>query len=120
MSFADPQTITINAVTDSLPRVSVGKGESEYLSDDGLISLKASNAYGRRTRRVIRVDHSKITADPFLPANNVKVGMSVYTVFDLPVVGYSATEAYQVYDGFRDQLGASSDVLITKLLGGES
>jgi len=120
MAFADPQTVTISAATSSLPRVSTGVGQAEYLSADGLISLKASNAYGRRTRRVLRLDHSKITADPFIPANNVKVGMSVYTVFDLPVVGYTAAEAYAIFDGLRDQAAASSDLLITKLLGGES
>jgi hypothetical protein len=120
MAFADPQTITISAVTSPLPRVSTGVGQAEYLSADGLISLKASNAYGRRTRRVIRVDHSKITADPFIPANNVKVGMSVYSVFDLPPVGYTAAEALAIYTGFKTQLAASSDLLITKLLGGES
>jgi len=120
MAFADPQTITISAVTSPLPRVSTGVGQAEYLSADGLISLKASNAYGRRTRRVIRVDHSKITADPFIPANNVKVGMSVYSVFDLAPVGYTAAEALAIYTGFKTQLAASSDLLITKLLGGES
>jgi hypothetical protein len=68
MAFADPQSVTISAVTSSLPRVSTGQGTSEYLSADGLIKLSASNAYGRRTRRVLRLDHSKITADPFIPA----------------------------------------------------
>lgn len=120
MSYADPQTVTISAVTSSLPRTST-KGEStDYTSADGLIKLSASHAYGRRTRRVLRLDHSKISADPFLPAQNVKVSMSNYLVFDVPVVGYTAAEALAVYTGFKTQFSASSDLLISKLLAGES
>lgn len=120
MSFADPQTITIGASTIALPRVESGRNESVYLSADGRVKLSASSAYGRRTRRVLRVDHSKIAADPFIPAQNVELGMSNYLVFDTPAVGYTSAEALEVFDGFRDQISASSDLLITKLLGGES
>jgi hypothetical protein len=120
MAYADPQSITISAATSSLPRVNVANNGSEYLSSDGLIKLSANSAYGRRTRRVLRVDHSKITADPFIPAQNVKVSMSNYIVFDTPVAGYTNAEALAVYTGFKAMFTASSDLLITKLLGGES
>jgi hypothetical protein len=120
MAFSDPQSITIAASTISLPRVSTGVGNSEYVSSDGLVHLNASSAYGRRTRRVLRVDHSKITADPFIPTVNQKVSMSNYMVFDLPPVGYTNAEAFEVYEGFLALFTASSDALITKLLGGES
>lgn len=120
MAFSDPQSITINAVTTPLPRVSSGVHESKYSSADGLVDLSASHSYGRRTRRVLRVDHSKITADPFIPAQNSEVSMSLYMVFDLPVVGYSNTEAKHVYTGFKTLYTASSDALIDKVLGGES
>lgn len=120
MAYADPQSITISAATSSLPRTNVGNNGSEYLSADGLIKLTANSAYGRRTRRVLRVDHSKITADPFIPAQNTKVSMSNYIVFDVPVAGYTNAEALAVYTGFKAMFTASSDLLITKLLGGES
>jgi hypothetical protein len=120
MAYADPQSITISGVTTPLPRVETAVGKSAYLSADGLIRLEASNAYGRRTRRVLRVDHSKITADPFIPAQNTKVSMSNYIVFDVPVAGYTNAEALAVYTGFKTAFSASSDLLITKLLGGES
>jgi hypothetical protein len=68
----------------------------------------------------LRLDHSKITADPFIPANNTKVSMSNYIVFDVPPVGYSNAEALAVYAGFKTAFTATSDLLITKLLGGES
>jgi len=120
MSYSDPQSVTISGSAISLPRVSVGKNESEYLSADGLVKLSANHAYGRRTRRVLRLDHSKVTADPFIPANNTKVSMSNYIVFDVPVAGYTAAEALAVYAGFKGAFTATSDALITKLLGGES
>lgn len=121
MSFADPQTITIppgSAI--SLPRTSVGDDRSEYTSGDGLNQLIASHEYGKRTRRMLRFDTSKLTADPFKPSDNVRVSMSVYMVFDLPPAGYTATEAQNVYTGFKTQMTATSDALIVKLLGGES
>lgn len=120
MAFADPQSITISGTPYSLPRTNVQNNRSEYRSADGLILLSASSAYGRRTRRVLRVDHSKVTADPFIPTQNSKVSMSNYMVFDLPPAGYTAAEALAVYQGFKTQFTASTDALIVKLLGGES
>jgi hypothetical protein len=103
-----------------LPRVNTGNNGAEYLSSDGLVKLSASSTYGKRTRRVLRLDHSKITADPYIPTQNAKVSMSNYIVFDVPVVGYTNAEALAVYAGFKAQFTATSDALITKLLGGES
>lgn len=120
MAFADPQSVKISGVTTSLPRVSVGKNESKYQSADGLITLSASSQYGSRTRQVIRIDTSKLTADPFIPAQNVKVSESIYLVIDSPVAGYTDAELKAVYDGFIEALQASSSKLITQLLGGES
>jgi len=121
MSFTDPQTITIppgSAI--SLPRTSVGDDRSEYQSGDGLNLLTVSHQYGKRIRRMVRFDTSKMAADVFKPTENVKVGMAVYTVFDLPPAGYTPAEALNVWVGFRTQLSATSDALISKLLGGES
>jgi len=69
---------------------------------------------------MLRIDVGKLTADPFKPSENVKVGMACYVVFDLPPAGFTAVEALAVYTGFKTQFTASSDALITKLLGGES
>lgn len=122
MAFADPQSVTISAATSSLPRTSQLADESEYTSGDGLIKLSAAHTLtkGGRARRQLRIDHSKLTADPFKPAENVRVSMSCYIVFDVPPAGYTPAEALAVYTGFKNQFSASSDTLITKLLGGES
>lgn len=120
MSFTDPESIDIGAGTVSLPRVSVGKNESIYSSGDGSIVLKASSQYGKRTRRTIRLDLIKTTTDPYIPAQNVKVSASMYIVFDLPPAGYTPKEMEEAFEGYSTLLNASSAVLITKLLGGES
>lgn len=120
MALADPQSVKISGTTTSLPRVSTGTFESTYEAADGLIVLKLSTISGKRKRQVVRLDVSKITADPFIPAQNVEVSMSTYLVFDRPPAGYSNAEAKAVYDGFIEALQASSSVIITKLLGSES
>lgn len=120
MAFADPQSITINAVPISLPRTNVQNNKSEYTSADGLVKLTASHAYGRRNRRVLRVDHSKIAADLFIPTQNAKLSMSNYIVFDTPTLGYTVAETELVYEGFKTLFSGSSDALILKLLAGES
>jgi hypothetical protein len=122
MALTDPQAITIAPASAlSLPRVGVGQYKSDYQSADGLVKLSLAHTYGRRTRRVMRVDHSKIAPDPFRPAENTKVSMSLYMVFDVPTIGaYTAAELLAIYTGFKTLYTASSDALVTKLLGGES
>jgi hypothetical protein len=61
-----------------------------------------------------------VTPDPYISAQNVKVGMAIYLVIDTPPAGYSNTEITQVYTGFKGLYTASSDAVITKLIGGES
>lgn len=121
MSFADPQSVTISGVTTSLPRVIAGENKGQYQSNDGLISLLASSAYGRRTRRTLRLNHSKIAADPLLSGVNKSYSMSAYLVVDSPpLVGYTVTEQLAVVTGLVTAISATSYALATKLLGGES
>jgi hypothetical protein len=120
VAFTDPLSITISAVTSSLPRISVMQDESIYQASDGLVQVQASHDSGKRYRHLLRVNHSKLAPDPFRPTENVKVSMSNYIVFDVPVAGYTAAEQLAVYAGFKSLYSASSDALIVKLLGGES
>lgn len=120
MSFADPQTVTIATVTTSLPRTSVEGDRSVYSSADGLIQLSADHQVAKRIRRVLRLDLSKIAPDTFKPVENVKINMAIYTVFDLPPAGYTNADALAAWIGYRTQLAASSDTVITKLLAGEN
>jgi len=120
MAFSDPLSVTISGSTISMPRVSTMQDESIYQSADGLVQVQASHDSGKRYRHLLRINHSKLAPDPFRPTENVKVSMSNYIVFDVPVAGYTATEQLAVYAGFKAMYSASTDALITRLLGGES
>nr|UJQ85922.1 MAG: hypothetical protein 2 [Leviviridae sp.] len=118
--FADPQTVTINAVPITLNRTSTGTNTGALKKDDGLVGLSFSHRYGKRIQRRARLDHAKIAADPLLAGVNVKAGLSVSLVIDHPETGYTIAEVKQVVDGLTAYLTASSGANVTKILGGES
>lgn len=120
MAFADPQSVTINAVAISMPRTSSAANAGTFTSNDGLVKESISHTYGKRTRRVLRLDHSKIAADPLVTAQNQRYSMSAYLVVDIPTFGYSVAEAKQVVDGLVAYLTASTGARVTQLLGGEN
>jgi len=120
VAFPDPQSVTINAIANSLPRTSSGDGTGAFTKDDGNIKFLISHSYGRRNRRQARLDHRKVAADPLNAAQNLNYSMSVYMVIDVPPVGYTPTEAKQVVDGFLANLQASSAANLVRLIGGES
>jgi hypothetical protein len=120
MAFADPQSVTINAVAQSMPRTSSGVNTGTFTKDDGTYKVTVSHSYGKRTRRSIRIDGKKIAADPFDTTRNEQVSMSFYVVVDVPPQGYTVAEQKLVIDGFLTYLTASSGAKITQLLGGEN
>ena len=120
MALPDPQSVTVGGVTTSLPRVSSGENSGSFQSNDGTIRMSVSHSYGKRTRRTIRLEHSKIAADPLISSTNIRHSMTSYIVVDVPVTGYTVTEAKAVVDGLIGVLTASSGAATTKLLGGEN
>lgn len=120
MAFTDPQSVTINAVANSLPRVSSGINQGSFRKDDGTVALTVSHQYGSRTRRTIRLDHQKFAADPLVSSTNVLRSMSAYVVVDVPVQGYTIAEQKQIVDALTAYLTASTGARVTQLLGGEN
>lgn len=120
MSFADPQSVTINAVANSLPRTSSGANSGVFTKDDGNVKLTVSHQYGKRTRRSIRLDHRKVAPDPLISAQNVSRSFSIYMVTDAPLDGYTVAEQKQIVDALTGYLTASSGARVTQLLGGEN
>lgn len=114
--LTDPQSVTVNAVAQSLPAISREELASLYRKDDGSYTLKISHAEGSRNRRVVRLEHTKVATDP-LTAQNATVGMSTYLVIDAPPWGYTNTELKDIVLGLTGWL-TSANVL--KVLGGES
>lgn len=116
--FADPQTVTVNAVAQTLAAVSREPMKSTYREDNGEYSLVVSHQETpKRNRRTVRLNRIKTTSDPFIPANNIQVSHSIYLVIDAPLAGFSATELKDDALGIVAWL-TSANVL--KVLGGES
>jgi len=120
MSYTDPQSVTINTVATSLPRVSSGVNSGGFATSDGTVRLDVSNSYGKRTRRTIGLTQSKISADPLVPSSNVRNTMRCYVVVDTPVNGFTVTEQKYLVDALSAYLAASSGARVTQLLGGEN
>jgi hypothetical protein len=118
--FADPQSVTVNSVAQSLARTGSGIDTGIFSKDDGSYKLSISHAYGKRARRTIRLDAKKTSADVMDSSLNVPYSMAVYAVVDVPFVGYTIAEQKLVTDGFFAYLTASSGAKITQLLGGEA
>jgi hypothetical protein len=120
VAFADPQSVTINAVAQSMPRTGTGPSSGTFTKDDAAYQLTVSHDVKKRARRTLRLSGKKLVADAIVPAQNVQASMSCYIVVDAPLVGYTNAELKLVIDGFLTYLTASSGAKITQLLGGEN
>lgn len=120
MAFNDPQSINPGGGAVSLPRVGSGIGVGAFTSNDGALTLKISNAYGKRTRRTARLDVSKIASDPLNPQQNKPVSASVYVVVDVPPQGFTSTEVVSLLAGLSAWLTASTNANAVRLAGGEA
>lgn len=119
MAFADPQTVTINAVANTLPRTGFNPSSGVFTKDDGNVKLSVSSSYAKRIRRTARLDFRKIAADPLISAQNIMYSMSAYLVVDVPPTGFSVAEQKQIVDALTLYLTASSGSKVTQMLGGE-
>lgn len=119
MAFTDPQSVTVNAVAQSLVRTGMGPSSGTFTKDDQSYKLTISHQNGRRVRRQVRLDFSKIATDPLIPTQNAPYSMSAYLVLDQPKVGFTNAELKYVVDGLVAYLTASSGAKVTQLIAGE-
>lgn len=121
MALADPQSVTIGGVANSLPRTGSGVDTAVYTKDDRTVRLRVTHNPGKtRTHRSVRLDFSKIAADPLLAGVNREASMSAFVNIDVPLVGLTVTEQKDVVKGLIAALTASTDALLIKIIGGES
>lgn len=119
MAFADPQSVTVAGVAASLPRVSSGVNIGGFQANDGLTKLTVSSQYGKRTRRTLRLERSKVAPDPLISSQNIKYSMTAYVVVDTDD-GWTVAQAKDVVDALVAYLAASTGARVTQLLGGEN
>lgn len=87
MAFADPQSVTYNAVAKSLNRISSSTNAGRfYLAETGGndFTLELSHQYGKRTRRMARLNTGIVSANPFSTGLSSYESTSVYLVVDTP------------------------------------
>lgn len=116
MALADPQTITVNTVAQTLNRTIPGTTNSVYTTDDEAFTFKVSHQESKgRTRRMIRVDQRVVAADPLTSVNEYK-SLGVYLVIDEPEYGFTDAEIDYVVQGLTTWLSTAN---VTKVCSGQ-
>jgi hypothetical protein len=107
--LTDPINLTINAVSVAHPRTSISPTQSVYTAADGTTAVVIKQTSTKeRLRHEIRVIQNKISADPLVPATNVKRGLSVYVVVDEPIVGFTDVEIGYIWSALFSYFGSSA------------
>lgn len=115
--FADPQTVTVNAVAKVMPRILMEGLKSTYqLADQTFKFVVSHTVSNQRVRSMVRIDQRAIVADPLTAETDYET-LGIYLVIDRPEYGFSSTQVEQLIAGLKTWLDATS---IGKLYGQES
>lgn len=122
MAFPDPFSITINAVAVPLNKTgaATASAPSTFSSADGLYKLAVNHTYGKRVRRVARLDFRKLAPDVLQPATTTPYTMACYLVVDVPIYGWSIAEQKSGCAGLIDMFNRTSGSDLQKLLEGQT
>lgn len=117
--FADPQSVTYNAVAKSLPAISRGETSSEYrLDDSGVVyDFTLGHQFSKRKRVVARLRRDSYASDPLVPSQNILASMSATLTIDFPISGLTAADALLLAKAL---VAWATDPNITKLCNGET
>lgn len=121
MAYADPQSVTVNSVAQSLPRIASPAPTTQgvFSTADGTYTYAVrQNSTKDRFRREIRFTQRKVATDP-IAAVQKEVSASIIIAVDEPKWGFSDTELGYLIAGVLANLSASSGANQAKLLGGE-
>jgi hypothetical protein len=117
MALADPQSITINAIANSLPRTGFSANTGSFTKADGDRKLEISHSSGSRIRHLIRFTDKQTVSNPLVPTQNQAVNMSVHLVIDMPRNGYTVADIAKISAGFA---AWATEANLTKVIAGES
>lgn len=118
--FADPQTVTYNAVAKSLPAISRSTDQSMYklMESDGTIyDLTLGHAFKTRNRAFVRLVRTSYANDPLVPANKLLAGMTATLTVDFPTFGLTSVDAQYIGNALT---GWASSGNLLKLITGET
>lgn len=115
--FADPQSVTINAVPISLPKVETNGTKSLYSAADESLKMTISHqeTNAGRTRRMVRLDKRVVATDP-LGSEQVYQTLGIYLVIDEPEYGFSDSDIDYTVQGLKTWLSSAN---VAKVCGAE-
>lgn len=115
--FPDPQSVTVNAIAQSMPKIETTGNSSLYSKADGTFKLKISHTSSKnRIRSMVRIDQRAVVADPLTAVNDYE-NLAFYVVVDRPEIGFTSTQVDQLIAGLKTWLDSTA---IGKLYGRES
>jgi hypothetical protein len=116
--FADPQSVTVNAVAQSMARISSKDTSSIYSKSDQTFKLTVSHTPSKdRVRSMARIDQRAVVTNPLDSTQSDYDTLSVYTVIDRPNYGFTTAQIEQLVTGFQAWLTTGN---VDKLIGMES
>jgi len=101
--FADPQTVTVNAVAKVMPRVQTDTKKSIYSLNDESFKLTISHQTlnNNRIRSVVRIDQRAVVTNPLDSTDNDYDTLSYYFVIDRPGYGFTMAQVEQLVAGLN-------------------
>jgi len=119
--FADPQTVTYNAVAKSLACISRSSESSVYRFNDSatnsIYTLTLSHSFKTRNRAVARIQRESITTDPLSSSTNIDVSMTATMTIDFPNAGLTPVDAQMLGNCLTGFLSSAN---VLKLANGET
>lgn len=122
MAFPDPLSLTIAAVATNFNKLAAATDSkpSVFQTADSAYRFSVSHAYGKRIRRVARLDHKRFAPDVLQPATMVPYTMSCYLVVDVPTAGYSIADQKIICTVLTDFTARTSGSDLQKVLEGHT
>ena len=116
--FTDPQSVTVNSVAQSMPRVSQKERSAVYMKGDQSFTLTISHQSAAKghIRSIARIDQRAVVTNPLDSTNDYDT-LTVYTVIDRPSYGFTTAQIEQLVTGFQAWLSTGN---VDKLVGQES
>jgi hypothetical protein len=119
--LSDPQSITVNAVAKSMPKVTADGSHAVYSMADSSFVLDVRHTSRvvdkkSRVRSLVTFSQRSIVADPLTAVNDFET-LAVSVQIDRPEAGFTSTQVQQLVTGFQAWLNST---MVDKLYGRES
>lgn len=119
--YTDPQSITVNAVAKSMPRIQQDGQSSLYQMSDQTFGLSIRHTSVKkgaknRIKSLVAFTQRAVVPDPLTAVNDFET-VTVSFQIDRPEAGFTATQIDQMVAGFKTWLDTTS---VGKLYGRES